>query len=117
LANVILFSLESPARLVIGPGLVIAHPYGTVIGAASIGANATFFQQVTVGAIEADFSYDSRKRPVIRDNVTLGAGSKILGGITVGDNAVVGANAVVIDDVPSDYVAVGVPARCRPRSN
>ncbi len=53
-------------------------------------------------------------QPKIGNNVTLGVGCKVLGGITIGDNAVVGANAVVLDDVPSYHMAVGVPARNKP---
>ena len=111
LFNVLLFSLEVPPRLPIGPGLVIAHPYGTVLGAARIGANVTLFQQVTLGAAEADFAYDLATRPVVCDNVTITAGAKVLGAVTLGEGAVVGANAVVLADVPAGHLAVGVPAR------
>jgi serine O-acetyltransferase len=111
LLNVLLFSLEVPARLQIGPGLVIAHPYGTVLGAARIGANVTLFQQVTLGAIEADFAFDPTKRPVVGDNVTITAGAKVLGALMLGEWCVVGANAVVLADVPAHHLAVGVPAR------
>lgn len=116
LLNVLLFGLEVPARLVIGPGLVIAHPYGTVLGAARIGANLTLFQQVTLGAIEADFAFDPDKRPVVGDNVTITAGAKVLGAVTLSEGSVVGANAVVLADVPAHHVAVGVPATMRPRT-
>lgn len=109
--NVLLFSFEVPARLAIGPGLVIAHPYGTVLGAARIGANSTLFQQVTLGAIDADFAYDPAKRPTVGDNVTIAAGAKVLGPVTLGEGSIVGANAVVLADVPAHHLAVGVPAR------
>jgi serine O-acetyltransferase len=111
LANVLLFSLEVPARLDIGPGLVITHPYGTVLGAARIGANVTIFQQVTLGAVEADFAYDLVKRPVVSDDVTVAAGAKVLGPVILGRGCTVGANAVVLVNVPPGCTAVGVPAR------
>jgi serine O-acetyltransferase len=91
----------------IGPGLCIIHSQGIVIGdRARIGRNFQCFQGVTVG--------DSRKdglQPVIGDRVVATAGCKILGGISIGDDAVIGANAVVLIDVPANGVAVGVPAR------
>jgi serine O-acetyltransferase len=111
LLNAVLFGLEVPARLPIGPGLVIAHTYGTILGAARIGARATIFHQVTLGAREADFHFDATKRPVVEDDVTLAAGAKVLGPVTLGQGCTVGANAVVLADVPAGALAVGVPAR------
>lgn len=113
LANFMLFKLEVPARLEIGPGLVIPHPQGTVLGASRIGANATIFHQVTLGGRVADFGYDPATRPVIGDDVTLSVGAKILGPVTLGDGCVVGANAVVLKNVPPGALAVGVPATIR----
>jgi serine O-acetyltransferase len=111
LLNVLLFGLEVPARLEIGPGLVLTHTYGTVLGASRIGANATIYHQVTLGAIEADFSFDPSKRPVVEDEVTLTAGAKVLGPVHLGRGCTVGANAVVLQNVPPGALAVGVPAR------
>lgn len=111
LLNVILFGLEVPARLSIGPGLIIAHTYGTILGAATIGANVTIYQQVTLGATEADFKFDASKRPVVEDNVIIAAGAKVLGRVRLGAGCTVGANAVVLNDVPPGLLAVGVPAR------
>ena len=116
LLNVLLFGLEVPTSLQIGPGLVITHPYGTVLGAARIGANATLYQQVTLGAGEADFGFDPAKRPVVEDNVTITAGAKVLGPVTLGEGCTVGANAVVLCNVPPGHLAVGVPARLLDRS-
>lgn len=116
LLNVLLFGLEVPARLSIGPGLIITHPYGTVLGAARIGANATLYQQVTLGATEADFSFDAALRPVVHDNVTISAGAKVLGPITLEDGCTIGANAVVLASVPPGKLAVGVPARILDRT-
>lgn len=109
--NVFLFGIEVPTRLEIGPGLVIAHTNGIVLGAARIGANLTLFHQVTLGAKQADWGYHLELRPVIGDNVTLSVGAKVLGAVEVGDGAVVGANAVVLNDVPAGMLAVGIPAK------
>jgi serine O-acetyltransferase len=111
LVNFMLFNLEVPARLAIGPGLVIPHPQGTVLGASKIGINATIFHQVTLGGKVADFEYDAEKRPCVGDNVILSVGAKILGPVQLGDGCVIGANAVVLDDVPPGAMAVGVPAK------
>lgn len=116
LFNVIVFGLEVPATLRIGPGLFIAHTNGIVLGPVSIGKNATIYQQVTLGALEADF-FDAASRPVIEDNVTLAAGAKVLGSIVVGSGSTVGANAVVLVDVPPAHLAVGVPARVIPKQS
>lgn len=113
LANFILFNLEVPARLQIGPGIVLPHPQGTVLGAGKIGANVTIFHQVTLGGKIADFEYDTKKRPFVGDNVTISVGAKILGPIHLGDGCVIGANAVVIYDVPPASIAVGIPAKTR----
>lgn len=109
--NLFFFGIEVPSKLQIGPGLVLPHTVGTVLGAASIGSNATIFHQVTLGALVADFNYDLTTRPMVGDSVTISAGAKVLGAIQVGNNSVVGANAVVLQDVPMSMLAVGVPAR------
>jgi len=116
LLNVVIFGIEVPAKLSIGPGLIITHANGIVLGPARIGCNATIYQQVTLGALEADF-FDPTSRPIIEDNVILAAGAKVLGPITVGSGCVIGANAVVLDDVPPNHLAVGVPARMTPRKS
>jgi serine O-acetyltransferase len=91
----------------IGPGLFIQHGFATGIGAESIGANCWINQQVTIGKD----SY--QKAPVIEDDVVVSAGAIILGGVTIGRGAHIGAGAVVIKDVPAGMVAVGVPAKNR----
>ncbi|WP_245613774.1 serine O-acetyltransferase [Knoellia sinensis] len=89
----------------IGPGLFIQHGFATIIAAESIGANCWINQQVTIG-------YSSRTDcPVIQDNVVIAAGAKVIGSVTVGHDAVIGANAVVVKDVDPDCTVVGVPAR------
>lgn len=111
--NSLLFGIEIASSCSIGPGLFIPHTHGTVIGAWSIGCNVTIFQGATLGAKYLAFDFDRSSRPILGDNVTIGAGSKVLGGISIGSNSVVGANAVVLSDVPSDCVAVGVPAEIK----
>ncbi len=89
----------------IGKGLFIQHGFATVIAATSIGENCWINQQVTVG-------YSAEKTaPYIRDNVTINAGAKVIGGIRVGNNSIVGANAVVVRNVPDNCTVGGVPAK------
>ena len=109
--NVAIFGIEVSPKVKIEGGLFLPHTVGTVIGAASIGHNCTIMQGVTLGALESDLSFTLAKRPIIGNDVVIGSGAKILGGITVGDHARIGANAVVLLDVPAYSVAVGVPAR------
>jgi len=109
--NLVLFSIEVSARIPIGAGLFLPHTSGTVIGAASIGRNVTIFQGVTLGAKELDMNFIPASRPVIEDDVIIGAGAKVLGGVRIGRGARIGANAVVLIDVPPGAVAVGVPAQ------
>jgi len=92
----------------IGPGLFIQHGFATIVAAARVGSDCWINQQVTIG-------FDSPgSRPVLGDRVTVHAGAKVLGGVNVGDGARVGANAVVLHDVPPGHTAVGVPARNLP---
>lgn len=103
--NMLLFGIEISSGIEIGPGLYIPHPYGTVVIAARIGANATFIHSVTVG-MRNEWEF-----PVIGDGVFVGAGARVLGGVRLGDGSTIGANAVVISDVPAGATAVGVPAK------
>lgn len=111
LINFFAFGIEIAVRCPIGPGLFFPHTQGTVIGAWSIGSNATIFQGVTLGAKEVDFTYTTFSRPSIGNNVTIGAGAKVLGGIQIHDSVRIGANSVVLSDVPEGSLAVGAPAR------
>jgi serine O-acetyltransferase len=88
----------------IGPGLFIQHGFATIISADKIGRNCWINQQVTIG-----FSNDT-DCPTLGNNVTIYAGAKVLGNVRVGDNSIVGANAVVMKDVPENCTVVGVPA-------
>ena len=93
----------------IGKRVFIDHGVGVVIGeTAVIGDDVVIYQQVTLGGVNL---VCGKRHPTIEDNVVIGAGSKILGDITVGKNSKVGANSVVIKDVPSDSTAIGIPAR------
>lgn len=88
-----------------GPGFVLVHSDGVVInGSVRGGRDVKVEHQVTIGA-------EKRQSPVIGDGVFLGAGCKVLGAVTVGDRAKVGANAVVVKDVPADATVVGIPAK------
>ncbi|MBU3563627.1 serine acetyltransferase [Polynucleobacter sp. Tro8-14-1] len=117
LINFFFFGIEIAVRCPIGPGLFFPHTQGTVIGAWEIGSNATIYQGVTLGAKELDFSYNESSRPSIGDGVTIGSGAKIMGNITVSNNARIGANAVVLIDIPSNALAAGVPAQVISRAN
>ena len=111
LLNFFLFGIEIAVRCPIGRGLFLPHTQGTVIGAWAIGENATIFQGVTLGAREVDFSYQESSRPSVGDNVIIGSGAKVLGGLTLGSDSRVGANAVVLVDVAPGFLAVGIPAK------
>ena len=89
----------------IGGGLFIQHGFSTYIAAASIGENCWINQQVTIGY------KDNTRPPIIGDDVTITCGAKVLGPITIGDHVTIGANAVVVKDLPSDSVWGGVPAK------
>jgi serine O-acetyltransferase len=111
LINFVIFGIEIGLKCEVGEGLYIPHTVGTVLGARKIGQNAVIFQGVTIGAKTLDLSFDDRQRPIIGDNVIIGAGAKILGGIQIGDNVTIGANAVVTKSLPDDVVAAGIPAK------
>jgi serine O-acetyltransferase len=111
LMNFFFFGIEIAVACRIGPGLFLPHTQGTVIGAWSVGKNATIFQGVTLGAREIDFEPSQQTRPTVEDDVSIGAGAKVLGGIRLGQGCRVGANAVVLSSVPPQCMAVGVPAR------
>lgn len=93
----------------IGSGLFIDHGMGVVVGeTAVIGDNVLLYQGVTLGGTGIE---KGKRHPTIGSNVVIGAGANILGNITVGDNSYIGANAVVIKDVPANSTVVGVPGR------
>lgn len=93
----------------IGKELFIDHGMGVVIGETTIiGDGVTLYQGVTLGGTGKE---KGKRHPTIGNNVVVGTGAKVLGNITIGDNSYVGANAVVIKDVPPNSTVVGVPGR------
>ncbi|MDE2007749.1 MAG: serine O-acetyltransferase [Rhodospirillales bacterium] len=93
----------------LGRRLVIDHGMGVVIGeTAEVGDDCYLYHQVTLGVARTS---GGKRHPTVGNGVIIGAGAKVLGPIKVGDNARVGSNAVVVDDVPADTTVVGMPAR------
>ena len=108
--NLMLHGLDIPPSVEIGPGLYVPHPVGTVVMARRIGARVSLVSGITIGMRRTlDF-------PILGDDVFVGAGARILGGIVIGEGACIGANAVVLTDVPPGATAVGVPARIKLRA-
>jgi serine O-acetyltransferase len=89
----------------VGPGLFLQHAFATIVAAKKIGRDCWINQQVTIGF------RDDTHGPILGDNVKVKAGAKVIGPIRIGNNVTIGANAVVVKDVPDDCVVVGVPAR------
>lgn len=85
------------------------HPIGIVISAAEFGKNNAIYQNVTIGAKYKDGKWPD-EYPKIGNNITVYAGAVIIGGITIGDNSIIGANAVVTKDVPANCIVAGNPA-------
>jgi serine O-acetyltransferase len=108
----IVCGIELPCEVDLGRNFVIDHSGGIVIsGYAKFGDNCRIRNGVVVGLSRVD----DPCAPVIGNNVDIGAGAKLLGRIRIGDNCLIGANAVVIRDVPANSIAVGVPAVVKPR--
>lgn len=96
---------DIPLNCKLGGGLLLPHPNGVVIHPdAEIGPNCLLFQQVTIGETDCGV-------PILEGHVDVGAGAKIIGRLRVGKHAKIGANAVVLEDVPEGATAVGVPAK------
>jgi len=93
----------------IGQGFFIDHGMGVVVGETTIiGNNVTLFQGVTLGGTGKE---TGKRHPTLGNNIVVGTGAKVLGNITIGDNSYIGANAVVIKDVPTNSTVVGVPGK------
>ncbi|MBC5782153.1 serine O-acetyltransferase [Ramlibacter sp. USB13] len=105
-----LTGIEIHPGATIGDGVFIDHGMGVVIGeTAEVGDGCTIYQGVTLGG--TSLAKGAKRHPTLGRNVVVGAGAKILGGFTVGDDAAVGSNAVVTKPVPAGATAVGIPAR------
>lgn len=102
---IVLFNVNLGDYTDIGGGLYLPHGNVVVDGLVTIGRNCVIAPWVTIG------TNGTVAGPTIGDDVFIGTGAKVLGAIRVGDRAKIGANAVVIDDVPADATVVGVPAR------
>ena len=89
----------------LGGGISISHGHSVEINAQQIGKNLHVFQNVTIG------SRNTPEKPIIGDNVTIGAGAVVLGKIKIGNNVNIGANAVVVDDVPDNCTVVPLKSR------
>lgn len=110
----ILTGVEIHPGAVLGPGLFIDHATGVVIGeTAEVGEDVTLYHGVTLGGSGRD---TGKRHPTIGDRVIIGAGAKVLGAIKIGDDSRIGANAVVVKEVPSSSVVVGVPGQVISRS-
>ena len=109
-----LTGIEIHPGAAIGPDFFIDHGMGVVIGeTAEIGAQVTLYHGVTLGGTSLN---KGKRHPTLKDNVVVGAGAKILGAITIGENSRIGANAVVVKSVPPNAVVVGVPGQVVARS-
>ena len=111
-----LTGIEIHPKAKIGKNLFIDHGMGVVIGETSeIGNNVTIYHMATLGGISPSInSNDQRevkRHPTLKDNVVVGSGAQILGPVVIGENAKIGANAVVTKDVPENAVMVGIPAK------
>ena len=108
--------IEIHPRAEIGKNFFIDHGMGVVIGETSeIGDNVTIYHATTLGgispSIKSDEQRDVKRHPTLKNNVVVGSGAQVLGPIIVGENAKIGANAVVTKDVPANAVMVGIPAK------
>jgi serine acetyltransferase len=113
--NCAIFGIEVVLRCRIGPGIFRPQTHETFIGAAVIGRIASISQGVTPGARYGDITFPASHRPTIGHDVKLSVGAVVRGGACVWNGTVVGANAVVLADVPDGCPAVGVPARIMSR--
>lgn len=104
-----LTGIEIHPAACLGPRLFIDHGMGVVIGeTAEVGADVTIYHGVTLGGVSLA---RGKRHPTIENNVIIGAGAKVLGPITIGENSRIGANAVVTHPVAPRHVVVGVPAK------
>ena len=109
-----LTGIEIHPGATLGAGILIDHGMGVVIGeTAIIGDRVTIYHGATIGATGNEKTF--KRHPTIGSDVIIGSGAKVLGPVTIGDNVKVGANSVVLQDVPSNSTAVGIPAQIKTR--
>lgn len=109
-----LTGIEIHPGAVIGKGFFIDHGMGVVIGeTCEIGDNVLLYQGVTLGGTGKG---TGKRHPTVGNNVMIGSGAKILGPVVIGANCKIGAGSVVLNDIPPNSTAVGVPARCTVRN-
>lgn len=110
LVTTVLYSIELGNDIELGEGIDFTHTLGTVIGGTSkVGARVKFMGNNTIGTAKDNGC------PVIEDDVVIGCGARILGPVHIGKGAFIGANAVVLSDVPAGAVATGIPAKVHTR--
>jgi serine O-acetyltransferase len=110
----IITGIQMPCEVDVGRNFVIDHFGGIIVsGYTKFGDNCRIRNGVVIGIRRIE----EKAAPIIGNNVDIGAGAKLLGPIRIGDNVLIGANAVVISDVPNNSIAIGVPAVVRPRSS
>ena len=98
----------------LGNKIFFDHGMGIVVGeTAEIGDNCVIYHGVTLGGVSTS---KVKRHPTLKNNVSVGAGAKLLGNIVIGNNVRIGANSVVLKDIPDEAVAVGIPARIIPKT-
>jgi serine O-acetyltransferase len=113
--NIIFNGCEIQPVATIGPGFSIVHPVGIVIGNATIGRNFSVYQNVTIGRTQQEHTSAGKEiQPTFGDNVVIYSGAAVLGAVKIGSGAKIGANAVVMKDVPENCTMISMPARAVP---
>jgi serine O-acetyltransferase len=112
--NIVLWQVQIADNATIGPGLCISHGEVIIAGEVKVGRNCTFNPFSGCGLVHkrrTGHPWEGLVGPTLGDNVFVGVGARIMGPITVGDNVRIGANSIVIHDVPEGAVVIGIPAR------
>ena len=112
--NIVLWQVQIADNATIGPGLCISHGEVMIAGECTVGRNCTFNPFSGCGLIhkrKIEHPWDGLVGPTLGDNVFVGVGGRIMGPIRIGNNVRIGANSIVIHDVPDDTVVIGIPAR------
>lgn len=116
--NFVIFGTEIAMGAEIEGGFYMPHSLGTIISVKTVGKNFSCYHKVGIGSsMEAGGEDLEKNRPVFGENVKVYTGATVIGSIKIGNNVTIGANTVVITDVPDNCLAVGVPARIIPKKN